>query len=166
MKQMGIGTMLREAIERSGQPTKVWARECSYSVDSLYAACQEKRSIPIDARQKISGIHALAGLAIALEGTNYAQWFEPPQGDRHPLAMIVRNLKESSEATEVVRQLPTRVLDKFSAADLSAEDNELIEQAKKEVSERVRADLYLLVELDDLYNTGLTEYLTNKKRAV
>lgn len=156
-------TMLREAIERSGIPPKALAAETNYSVDAIYAACAGKRKIPREARQKLSGMHLLAGLAVALEATGYKKVFGFFAGDRHPQNLIRRVEKEDTEADEALKPLGWLLIDKAGPEDLTDEDRQAVKTAAREIMQRIQAEFNLLIELEDRFKLGLTQYLTQGK---
>lgn len=156
-------TMLKKAIESSGLPPKAIAAECNYSVDAIYAASQGKRRIPWEARRKISKINILGGLAVAHDATGY-NCFEYIDGDRHPQTMIRRVEKEDAEADAAIKPLGWRLIDKNKPEDLTPEDEAVIDLVGKEVSERIKADLNLLITLDTQYKRNLVErFLLSEK---
>jgi hypothetical protein len=156
--------MVREAIERSDAPVKAWAIECGVSVDALYAACQEKRPIPRQARRKLSTMHLLAGLAVALEDTGYV-CFEPLAGDRHPLAMVEKVKQEVLRLAGELAVLPPHLVDKLRAGDLAPEDRALLEDVDQEMIRLLRALFSFLVESESQYEEPVTAMLAEKKRA-
>ncbi|HCF71970.1 MAG TPA: hypothetical protein DER33_10390 [Syntrophomonas sp.] len=156
------GEMLKEALFRSGTPTKALAAETNYSVDAYYLAMNGKRKIPQDAREKIASVSILAGLAVAMEATGY-KLFSFISGDRHPQTLIRRVEKEDQEADAALKQIPFIILDKQKPEDLSSQELEMVRKAGRETCDRIRADLNLICELDDTYRLGLINYLLDKK---
>ncbi len=157
------GEMLREALFRSGIPTKALAAETHYSVDAYYSAMNGKRKIPQDARNKIASVSILAGLAVAAEATGY-KLFSFVTGDRHPQALIRRVEKEDQEADAALKEIPFLLLDKNGPEDLSESDLERLRNAGQETCDRIRADLNLICEMDDTYRLGLIDYLIEKEK--
>ncbi len=160
---VGIGTMVREAIERSDTPAKAWAIECGVSVDALYSCCQEKRPIPRQARRKLSNMHLLAGLAVALEDTGYV-CFEPLAGDRHPLALVEKVRQELHRLVDEIEILPPHLVDKLKAGDLALEDRELLEDVDREMIRLLRALFSFLIESQDQYEEPVTQMLAGKEK--
>lgn len=152
------GEMLRVALEKLGEPIKSVARETGYSVDAFYAAQNGKRHIPQDAKPKLSQKHPMFGMAIAYEDTGY-QCFTYINRDRHIQTMIRRLEKEDMEADKALQPLGIMLVDKNDPEDLTPEDEFTLKAAAKEISDRIQADLNLLVEMETRYRLGLTEYL-------
>jgi len=153
-----VGDMLRIALESLGEPVKSVARETGYSVDAFYAAQNGKRHIPQDAKPKLSQKHPMFGMTVAFEDTGY-QCFSYVDRDRHIQTMIRRLEKEDMEADEALRPLGFMLIDKNEPEDLTQDDEFVLRAAAKEISERIQADLNLLVEMETRYRLGLTEYL-------
>ena len=157
-----VGSMLKEAISRGDIPVKSLAIETKYSTDAFYMAMKGKRSTPQDARERISALNILGGMALALEVTGY-KFFSYASGDRHPQTLIRRVEKEDREADAAMHDIPFVLIDKQTAQDLSPEDRLMVQNAGKEICDRICADLNLVCELDDTFQLGLVDYLLDRK---
>jgi hypothetical protein len=120
------------------------------------------RNLSPDVKPKLSQMHLIAGLALAQEVTGY-NIFDYIEGDRHPQTMIRRVEKEDHEAHEALKPLGWRIIDKQKPEDLTDEDVFALNAVGKEISDRVKADINLLIELEERFRVGLLEYLTGKK---
>jgi len=109
-------------------------------------------------------MHLLAGLAMALEATGYRRLFGYIQGDRHPQSMIRRVEKEDAEADAALQPIGWRIIDKDGPDDLTADDKLALLTAGKEIADRVKAEINLLIEWEDRYQLGLLEHLTGEKK--
>lgn len=158
-----VGKMLHEALKRSEVPPKALAMDCGCSVDAIYAAEKGKRRLPRGAQQTIAKTHIVGGLAAAYEATGYT-WFLFDDCDRHPQNLLQRNLKEDKEADEVLAELGFRLIDKQTRADLTDVDILFLRCVGKELSDRVKSDINLLIELEDRYQIGLLDYLLQKEK--
>ena len=99
---------------------------------------------------------------MALEMTGY-KLFNYFSGDRHPQTLIRRVEKEDREADAAMHDIPFVLIDKQTAQDLSPEDRLMVQNAGKEICDRICADLNLVCELDDTFQLGLVDYLLDKK---
>ena len=160
---MSVGMMLQEAIDRCDIPIKALAAETNYSTDALYAAIKEKRRIPQEAKRKLSETHPLMGMAICLQETGY-RIFEFITGDRHVQTMIRRVEKEDQEADMALKDMGRRLIDKDGPEDLTEEDRIELTLAAKEVTDRIKTDFNMLVELEDRYKLGLLDLLVDKEK--
>ncbi len=160
--QQEVGSMLKEALNRGDMPVKSLAMGTNYSTDAFYMAMKGKRSTPQDARERIASLNILGGLAMALEMTGY-KLFNYFSGDRHPQTLIRRVEKEDREADAAMHDIPFVLIDKQTAQDLSPEDRLMVQNAGKEICDRICADLNLVCELDDTFQLGLVDYLLDKK---
>ncbi len=155
-------TLLRRGIERGCGTQKEAARRLNYTPGMLNKILAGERNIASEVKPKMAQMHPLAGLALAQEVTGYSM-FSYIEGDRHPQTMLRRVEKEDTEADAALRPLGWRIIDKNSPEDLSKDDVFALVAVGKEVSERIKADLNLLVELEDRFQLGLLDYLTGEK---
>jgi len=153
------GGMLRSALESSDTPAKSLAQDSNYSVDAIYAAINGKRRIPREARQNISKMHPMGGLAVAFEGTGY-NLFRPIKGDMHPQNILQKAIKEDREADEHLDKMGFRLIDKQRPEDLTDDDRFAIRAAAKELIEEIRAKLSLLVVWENQFEIQLVKMLT------
>lgn len=158
-----VGKMLHEALNRSEVPPKALALDCGCSVDAIYAAEKGKRRLPKGSQKTISQTHVVGGLAAAYEATGYI-WFLFDDCDRHPQNLLQRALKEDREADALLNELGFRLIDKQTRADLKDVDILFLRTVGKELSDRVKSDINLLIELEDRYQIGLLDYLLQKEK--
>lgn len=156
-------TLLRRGIERSCKTQKEAARRLNYTPGMLNKILAGERNIASEVKPKMAQMHLLAGLALAQEVTGYSSIFGYIDGDRHPQTMLRRVEKEDAEADAALKSLGWRIIDKNSPDDLSKDDVFALVAVGKELSERIKADLNLLVELEDRFQLGLLDYLTGEK---
>lgn len=156
--------MLREGIERGVGTIQEAARQTNVTSSLLSKILSGERSVAPDLKPKLSKMHILAGLAMALEATGYRRLFGYIQGDRHPQSMIRRVEKEDAEADAALQPIGWRIIDKDGPEDLTADDKFALLAAAKEITDRVKAEINLLIEWEDRYQLGLLEYLTGEKK--
>jgi hypothetical protein len=77
--------------------------------------------------------------------------------------MIRRVEKEDHDVHTAMEGLAWRTIDKHGPEDLTPEDKIALHIASKELAERVKADINLLIEWEERYQLGLIDYLTGKK---
>lgn len=156
-------TVLRQGIERCVGTYQEVARHINVTPSMLSKMLSGERSVAPDVASKLSGMHLIAGLALAEEVTNYS-CFSYIIGDRHPQTMVRRVEKEDAEADEALRALGLILIDKGGPEDLTPDERTTFLLVGKELADRIRADLNLLVELDDRFKLGLVDYLADKKK--
>ncbi|TEB13412.1 helix-turn-helix transcriptional regulator [Pelotomaculum propionicicum] len=159
---MAPRTLLKRGVELGCGTQKEAARRLNYSPEMLNKILAGVREPAPDAKPKLSQMHMIAGLALAQEVTGY-NIFSYIEGDRHPQTMIRRVEKEDHEAHEALRPLGWRIIDKQKPEDLTDEDVFALKVVGKEVSERIKTDINLLIELEETFQLGLLDYLTGKK---
>ncbi|HOV80378.1 MAG TPA: hypothetical protein PK728_09780 [Bacillota bacterium] len=156
--------MLREGIERGVGNCNEAARRLNVTPSMLSKVLSGERNLAPDLKPRVAKMHPLAGLAIALEATGYS-WFSYVDGDRHPQTMIRRVEKEDVEADEALKPIAWRTIDKQLAEDLTPEDVVALKAAAKEISDRIIAEINLLIEWEDRYKLGLLDMLRQKEKA-
>lgn len=157
-------TTLRLGIERSAGDYREAARLINMTPGMLSKMMNGERNVAPDVAPKLSRMSMISGLALAEESTRYS-CFSYISGDRHPQTMVRRVEKEDAEADEAVGMLGHMLIDKSEPDDLEPEERAIFMGIGKELADRIRADLNLLVELDDRYKLGLVDYLTDKKKS-
>jgi hypothetical protein len=155
---LGAQMMIQEAITRCGMDPAQIAVRINYSRDAIYKAQQGTRPVPRDAGTKLSALHPLWGMAIALQETGY-RLFNFATGDRHPQVLIRRDEKEDHEADQALKTLPYLILDKHGPEDMTPEDYEVLRTFFRESIESISARINLMIELDDRYQAGLLDEL-------
>lgn len=156
---------MREGIEKAFGSHQEAARQINVTPSMLSKVLAGERNIAPDIRQKLARMHPMVGLALALEATGY-RIFSYIRGDRHPQTMLRRVEKEDAEADAALEPLAWRTIDKDGPEDLTPEDVIALKAAGKEIADRIRADINLLVEWEDRYQLGLLDYLTEKEKAL
>lgn len=123
-----------------------------------------ERGIAPDLKPGFSKISLEAGIAIAHEDTGYSM-FLIIEGDRHPQTMIRRAEKEDHDvhAAMDAHQIPWRTIDKTKGEDLNQDDVLALNVTAKEIADRIRADINLLIQWEKDFGLGLLDYLTGKK---
>lgn len=159
---MAPRALLRRGIEKAAGTHQEAARRVNYSKEMMSKVLAGERNIAPDVAGKLSGMHLIAGLAIAQELTGYL-WFRYIDGDRHPQNLLQRALKEDHEADILINQAGARLIDKAGPEDLTPEDMTFLQAAAKELSDEITASINLLIELEDRYKLGLLGYLTGQK---
>ena len=154
---------LGAAIEKSGITIKDLASRAKYHPDAIYKAVRGNRRVPPDAKLALSKASILIGIEIAHMETGYSGLFQYTEGDRHPQTMLRRVEKEDYEADEAMRGLGWRTIDKNHADDLTEEDRIALRTAGKELIDRIKADLGLVIEWEERYRLGLMDYLLDGK---
>jgi len=91
--------LLKRGIELGCGTQKEAARRLNYSPEMVNKILAGERNIAPEVKPKLSGMHLIAGLALAQEATGYAI-FDYIDGDRHPMVMLQRTLKEDAEADQ------------------------------------------------------------------
>lgn len=160
-----VGYMMRLAIDTSGKPTKEVAREWNYSDDALYAAMNNVRPIPAQARSKLAKLNLLGCMTVAAEATGILRLFGYLKMDRHIQNILQVVLKEGREADDAINSLPQILINKNDGSDLTDDERKALLKAGKEISERINSDFNLLAELDAKYNLNLMQYIANEKAA-
>jgi transcriptional regulator with XRE-family HTH domain len=155
-------TMLKQGIERGVGSQKEAARLLNVTDSMLSKILSGERSLAPDLKPRVAKMHPLAGLAVALEATGY-KIFELLTGDRHPQNLIRRVEKEDAEADEALRPIGLMLIDKSGPEDLADDDRHALRMAAREIIHRVRAELNLLVELEDRFRLGLLRDLVGEK---
>jgi len=162
-----VGSMLREALDQSDKPVKEVAMDTNYSPDAFYATMTGKRKIPRDARQQISEIHPLAGMAAAHEATGY-RCFLVVGGDLHPQNVLQKVLKEDAEVDQALAGMGFRIIDKEGPEDLNEDDRAAIRAATKELIDRINADFRLIIAWENQFKLELVKMfyqaLTEKEK--
>lgn len=156
-----VGEMLREGLAQADIPVKALAIDVNYSEDAIYSAMKGKRKIPKDARQAISEVHLLAGLAVAYEATGY-RCFRTVDGDMHPQNILQKALKEDRDVDRSLEDMGFRLIDKQRPEDLTEEDRLALSNSAKEVIEEIRALLVYLISLESSYHIGCTQMLIDE----
>lgn len=154
--------LLRRGIESGGDRHKEIARSLNIDRTTLSKILSGNRGIAPDLKPRFSGRSIAAGIAIAHEDTEY-HLFVYIEGDRHPQTMIRRAEKEDHDVHVAMQGLAWRTIDKNGPQDLTQEDEIALRAAAKEIAERIKADINLLIEWDERYRLGLIDYLTGKK---
>ncbi|MDD4239683.1 MAG: helix-turn-helix transcriptional regulator [Desulfotomaculaceae bacterium] len=161
-----MGTIPRVRLRRGIESVFASQREAAGRLNihrtTLNKILSGERGISPDLKPGIAKISLEAGLAIAHEDTGY-NIFLIIEGDRHPQTMIRRVEKEDHDVHTAMEGLAWRTIDKHGPEDLTPEDKIALHIASKELAERVKADINLLIEWDERYQLGLVEYLTGKK---
>lgn len=160
---MGPRALLRQGIERAAGTYQEAARQINITPSMLSKVLAGERNIAPDIRQKLAMMHPMVGLALALEATGY-RIFSYITGDRHPQTMIRRVEKEDAEADAALEQLAWRIIDKDGPDDLNEHDVMALRTAAKEIADRIKTDINLLIEWEDRYQLGLLDYLTEKEK--
>lgn len=155
--------MLREGIERGVGTIQEAARQTNVTPSLLSKILSGERNVAPDLKPKLSRMHLLAGLAMALEATGY-KIFEYIRGDRHPQTMLRRVEKEDAEADAALKSIGWRIIDKECPEDLTEDDKFALLTAAKEIADRVKTEINLLIEWEDRYRLGLLEHLTGEKK--
>lgn len=160
-----VGAMLNQALKLTDTPVKAIAIETGYSSDAFYAAMDDnnKRGIPKGARMKLSDLHLLGGLAVALEATGYHQLFGYENGDRHIQSLIQRSRREDSQVDEALQKITWMLLNKLTAEDLTPEDTVELKAAVHEISDEIRSLFNLLVGIDEHYRLDVVKWLKKEK---
>lgn len=156
---------LAAAIEKSGITIKDLALRTKYHPDAIYKAARGERRIPADAKPELAKASILIGMEIARMETGYSGLFRYIEGDRHPQVMLRRVEKEDSEADRALQGLGWRTINKNTAGDLAPEDRMALQAAGKELIDRIRADLNLVIEWEERFRLGLVDYLTGAKES-
>lgn len=154
--------LLRRGIEYGGIPHKEIAQSLNIDRTTLSKMLSGSRGIAPDLKPRFSGRSIAAGIAIAHEDTGY-RLFIYIEGDRHPQTMIRRAEKEDHDVHEAMQGLAWRTIDKNGPQDLTNEDVIVLNVAAKEIADRIKADINLLIEWDERYRLDLIDYLTGKK---
>jgi len=157
-------TMLRQGIEKGPGSHQEAARQLNITPSMLSKILAGERNMAADLKPKASKMHLLAGLAMALEATGYKRIFEYIRGDRHPQTMLRRVEKEDAEADAALKPIGWRIIDKECPEDLTEDDKFALLTAAKEIADRVKAEINLLIEWEDRYRLGLLEHLTGEKK--
>lgn len=157
-------TALRLGIERSAGEYQEVARLINMTPGMLSKMMNGERNVAPDVASKLSRMSMISGLALAEETTRYS-CFRYIEGDRHPQTMVRRVEKEDTEADRAVRDLGFLLIDKMSSEDLTPDERNDLFRIGREIADRARADMNLLAELDDTYNLGLVDYLTEKEKS-
>lgn len=125
-----------------------------------------ERNIAPDLKPGLSKMSLEAGIAIAHEDTGYSI-FLIIEGDRHQQTMIRRVEKEDHDVHQAMdmHQIPWRTIDKTKKEDLTPDDILALNVTAKEIAERARADINLLIQWEKDYSLGLLDYLTGKKES-
>lgn len=160
-----VGEMIRLAIASSGKPTKEVARDWNYSDDALYAAMNDARPIPKQARSKLAKLNLLGCMAVAAEATGILKLFGYLKVDRHIQNILQVVLKEGREADIAIEALPQILINKNSPSDLTDDDRRVLLFAGKEISDRINSDFNLLAEIDAKYDLNLMQYIAKEKAA-
>ena len=155
--------LLKRGIERGCGTQKEAARRLNYSPEMMNKILSGERNVAHENKPKLSGIHLIAGLALAQEATGY-MIFDYIEGDRHPIVMLQRTLKEDTEADRQLIDIGWRIIDKNRPEDLTPEDVVALKAAAKETIDRINADINMIIEWEDRYQLGLLDYLTGKKK--
>ena len=155
---------LRRGIELGGSKHKDVARHLNIDPTTLSKILNGHYEISPDLKPKLAKKSIAAGMAIAHEDTRY-YIFEYIQGDRHPQTMLRRVEKEDHEADAAMRGIAWRTIDKNHAGDLTPEDRIALQAAGKELIDRAKADLQLVIEWEERYKLGLIDYLTGTKES-
>jgi len=158
-----IGDMLQIAIMCCDRPPKALAIDIGYSVDTIYAACKDARSIPSKARQKLSSVNFIAASAVALEATGFRRLFGYQKVDRHIQSMILRLKKQDKEISGRLEDLPVILLDKNERNDLSESELLDLEDTAHRLVDRANSTINLIMELEYKYGLGVTKYMKNEK---
>lgn len=161
-----VGEMVRMAITSSGKPTKEVARDWNYSDDALYAAMNNARPIPTQARSKLAKLNLLGCMAVAAEATGIMKLFGYMKVDRHIQNILQLVLKEGQEADEAIKSLPQILINKNDANDLTDDDRKVLLATGKEISDRINSDFNLLAELDARYELNLMRFIAKEKPPV
>lgn len=160
---MSKRAVMRRGIERRFGTSKAAARYLNLSEEMVSRVLSGERNLAPDLMPRAAGAHLMIGMAIAQEATGY-QCFSYIDGDRHPQTMIRRVEKEDAEADEAIRQLPWLLIDKHGPDDLSPEEHGLMLLIGKQICDRIKVDTNLVEEMDDRFQLGLIEYLTEKEK--
>lgn len=158
-----VGDMIRLAITSSGKPPKEVAKDWNYSDDAIYAAMNNARPIPTQARSKLAKLNLLGCMAVAAEATGIMKLFGYLQVDRHIQNILQLVLKEGREADEAIRALPQILINKNHPEDLTTEDRRVLLKAGKEISDRINSDFNLLAEIDAKYDLNLMQCIAKEK---
>ena len=158
MREIDTRQMIRRGLESAYGTLQEAARHLSYSPDMLSKIFSGKRNIAQDIKNKMARIHPLAGLALAAEATGYS-WFVYQEGDRHPQNLTQVSLYRSEAANAAIRDVSRRIINKTAPEHLQADDTESMRQAARLVSDRIRSDINLLLELDERYKIGLLDQI-------
>ena len=157
--------MLQLAIMSCDKPPKAIASEIGYSVDSIYAAAKGARSIPAQARQKLSEVNVIAAAAVALEATGFFKLFGYQKVDRHVQSMILRLKARDKTTSKLLDELPVILLDKHSREDLNREEYQQLTVTAHQLIDRANCTINLIMELEIKYKLGLTRYLQGKEKS-
>lgn len=162
---MAVATraVLRRGIEKAFGTQKEAARRINYSNEMLSKVLAGERNLAPDMAPRLSRAHMMIGQALAEEATGYG-CFSYIDGDRHPQTMIRRVEKEDYEADMAMKTIPWLLIDKNGPEDLEPGERSKLVQAGREVCDRIKADLNFVVEIDDRFQLGLVDYLTENKR--
>ena len=155
---MNTRQLLRRGLESVYGTLQEAARQINYSPDMLTKIFAGKRNIAQDIKTKLARISPLAGLALAAEATGY-NWFVYQEGDRHPQNLTQVSLYRSEAANAAIRDVSRRIINKTKPEHLQDDDTESMRQAARLVSDRIRSDINLLLELDERYKIGLLEQI-------
>ena len=165
---MTMGTVprvrLRRGIESVYGSQKEAAGRLNIHRTTLNKIFSGERNIAPDLKPGLSKMSLEAGIAIAHEDTGY-NIFLIIEGDRHQQTMIRRVEKEDHDVHQAMEmhEIPWRTIDKRNREDLSPDDMFALHATAKEIAERVRADINLLIQWDKDFGLNLLEYLTGKK---
>lgn len=157
--------MLRLAIMSSDKPPKVIASDIGYSVDMIYSATKGIRSIPTQARQKLSGVNVIAAAAIALEATGFTRLFGYHKVDRHIQSMILRHRTMDRATDKLLDELPVMLLDKECSANLTEGEQKRLKYITCRLIDLSSSIMNLVMELEVKYKLGITPYLQGKEKS-
>ena len=156
------GDLLRKGLEMTCGTMKEAGRVLGYTPGMLSKICSGERNISPEVERKMAKISILAGIAMAAEATGYT-WFRFFRGDRHPLNMALRALKEDRECDAYLEKLPERLMDKPGPEHLTGQDKEWLAVFMKELDDDIEAKINLRVEITSTYCIGSMDELTSKE---
>lgn len=158
-----LAAMVKVAIDRSGIPAKVIAREANVSLSAVYSAEHGTRKFPAQATAKFAETNMIAAATMAAQSTGLLSLFRYRNEDRHIQSRLVQ-MKAYDELTDdVLKDLPMMLFDKQTRSDLQEKDVEVLLRTADILSARLNVTLNLLMELDLRFDLHLSERLKQKK---
>lgn len=158
-----LAAMIRIAIERSGIPAKVVAREANISLSAVYSAEHGTRKFPAQATTKFSEMNMIAAATMAAQSTGLLSLFRYRNEDRHVQSRIVQMRAYDSLVDDILDDLPMMLFNKQSREDLTAHDMDVLLKVADILSARLNVTLNLLMELDLRFDLKLAERLKQMK---